>query len=138
MAASEALQRAIQDAQAGRLDAALASVRMLAKRRPDDLEAIAVLGLLLMQAGQLDQAIHHLSRAVALAPHLADPGRSAEAAVWAARLLVSYFLHPSPAVDLTDEAHVRRLVTTHLLPGLAPERPVPVPPKPLTTRSTRP
>ncbi len=76
--------------------------------------------------------------APALAPHLADPGRSAEAAVWAARLLVSYFLHPSPAVDLTDEAHVRRLVTTHLLPGLAPERPVPVPPKPLTTRSTRP
>ena len=73
MAASEALQRAIQDAQAGRLDAALASVRMLAKRRPDDLEAIAVLGLLLMQAGQLDQAIHHLSRAVALAPHLAGP-----------------------------------------------------------------
>jgi predicted O-linked N-acetylglucosamine transferase (SPINDLY family) len=73
MAASEALQRAIQDAQAGRLEAALSSVRMLAKRRPDDLEAIAVLGLLLMQAGQLDQAIHHLSRAVALAPHLPGP-----------------------------------------------------------------
>ena len=73
MAASEALQRAIQDAQAGRLEAALASVRMLAKRRPDDLEAIAVLGLLLMQAGQLDQAIHHLSRAVAMAPRLPGP-----------------------------------------------------------------
>jgi predicted O-linked N-acetylglucosamine transferase (SPINDLY family) len=86
----------MDDARAGRIDAALSSVRMLVRRRPDDQDAIALLGLLLTQSGQLDQAIHHLSRAVSLAPKLPGPrnnlanalvnaGRCAEAeAQWTA------------------------------------------------------
>jgi AcrR family transcriptional regulator len=55
-----------------------------------------------------------------LAPHLPDPARATTAAVWAARLVVSYFLTPADGVDLTCEIDVRRLVRNHLLPGLVP------------------
>jgi len=73
MASDASLQRAMDDARSGRIDSALATVRMLVRRRPDDQDAIALLGLLLTQSGQLDQAIHHLSRAVSLAPGLPGP-----------------------------------------------------------------
>lgn len=95
---SDALQRALQDARDGRLPAALASVRLLVQRKPGDAEALQVLGLLLVQAGQAAQAIHHLQRAVQvtggsagarnnLANALAASGRHEDAvAQWQAAL----------------------------------------------------
>jgi AcrR family transcriptional regulator len=57
-------------------------------------------------------------------PHLArflPAARAEEAAEWATRLVVSYLFVPSPGVDLTDDADARRLVQSHLLPGLVPD-----------------
>ena len=46
--------------------------------------------------------------------------RSADEVVeWAARLVLSYTFTPSTTIDLTNDLDVRRLVTTHLLPGIA-------------------
>jgi len=73
MAKSSSLARALEDAQAGRLDAALAAVRLHMRRYPQDGEAISMLGLLLVQSGEVEQAIHHLARAVKLAPSLPGP-----------------------------------------------------------------
>ncbi len=56
-----------------------------------------------------------------LAPRLArhlPADRAAEAAEWLARLGLSYLAVPNPAVDLTDRAAARHLVTTFVLPGL--------------------
>jgi len=73
MAKSTSLARALEDAQAGRLEAALAAVRLHMRRYPQDGEAIAILGLLLVQSGEVEQAIHHLGRAAKLAPTLPGP-----------------------------------------------------------------
>ena len=58
------------------------------------------------------------------APHLLrfldDPGRAASSSEWVVRILLSYALHPSPALVLTDERSVRRFVRTYLVPALAP------------------
>ncbi len=70
MASDTTLERALKDAQEGRLDAALASLRILIKRKPQDLDAAQIFGLLLLQAGEIAQAIHHLGRAVAAAPRV--------------------------------------------------------------------
>lgn len=43
------------------------------------------------------------------------------AAVWVARLVVSFYLSPSEDFDPTVEAEARRLVTSHVAPGLALE-----------------
>ena len=48
------------------------------------------------------------------------PERASHAAMWAARIVVSYLLTPSDEIDPGDEATARRLVDTYLLPGLAP------------------
>jgi AcrR family transcriptional regulator len=65
-----------------------------------------------------------LERAVAfLAPHLRrflPEDRARRAAEWAARLVVAYAADPEAPIDLTDEADVRRLVSTFVLPGLTP------------------
>ena len=84
------LERALKDANDGKLDAALASLRLLIKRKPNDFDAVQIFGMLLMQAGEMAQAIHHLGRAVAAAPNvtayrnnyanaLMNNGRAAEA-----------------------------------------------------------
>jgi len=95
---SNALQRALQDARDGRLTAALAAVRLMVQRKPADAEALQVLGLLLVQAGQPAQAVHQLQRAVQvtggapgarnnLANALAASGRHDEAiAQWRAAI----------------------------------------------------
>lgn len=49
---------------------------------------------------------------------LADEAESERLAEWVSRLVLSYTCSPSPGVDLTDAASVRRLVTTFVLPGL--------------------
>ncbi len=71
MASDSTLQRALDDAQEGRIGSALASMRLLVKRKPNDFDAAQVLGMLLLQAGEVAQAIHHLGRAVAAAPNVA-------------------------------------------------------------------
>jgi predicted O-linked N-acetylglucosamine transferase (SPINDLY family) len=65
------LEQAMRDAREGRLDAALASVRMRVRLQPKDVDALQVLALLLVRAGRRDEAIHHLQRAVQLAPAVA-------------------------------------------------------------------
>jgi AcrR family transcriptional regulator len=67
---------------------------------------------------RFDAALAEVRRRLApvLEPTL---GASAgEVAEWAARIVLSFALHPSARVDLADEAAARRLVTTFLLPGL--------------------
>jgi AcrR family transcriptional regulator len=59
------------------------------------------------------------------APYLArflTPVDARRAAEWAARVLVFFCVCPPPGVDLTDDASARTVVTTFLLPGLAPDR----------------
>ena len=61
------------------------------------------------------------------------PGRAAEAAEWLARLGLSYLAVPNPAVDLTDRAAARHLVTTFVLPGLVDHRCTPSTPSTAVT-----
>ncbi len=70
MATETPIQRALRDAREGRLDAAIASLRFLVQRQPSNLDAVQAFALLLTQAGQQAQAVHQLSRAVALAPQV--------------------------------------------------------------------
>jgi AcrR family transcriptional regulator len=67
-----------------------------------------------------------LAFAVALAaPHLARflaPDEARRAAEWTARVLLAFCLCPAPGVDLSDDGSTRSVVTTFLLPGLAPDR----------------
>ncbi|MFM7052105.1 MAG: tetratricopeptide repeat protein [Planctomycetota bacterium] len=70
MAAENPIQRALRDAREGRLQEAIASLRFLAKRQPNNPDPLQVLGLLLTQAGQTEQALVQLARAVALAPQV--------------------------------------------------------------------
>jgi predicted O-linked N-acetylglucosamine transferase (SPINDLY family) len=85
------LERALKDAREGRVDAALAAVRLKCRLQPKDVDAVQILSLLLVQSGRRDEALHHLARAVTLAPHVAgyrnnlgtallEAGRAKEAA----------------------------------------------------------
>ena len=65
------LQRALHDAQSGKLDAAIASVRTLLRVQPKNTDAMQMLGLFLSQQGQTQQAVAQLERAVAIAPNVA-------------------------------------------------------------------
>lgn len=65
------LQRALLDAQSGKLDAAIASVRALLRVQPKNTDAMQLLGLFLTQCGQTQQAVVQLERAVSLAPQSA-------------------------------------------------------------------
>ena len=56
-----------------------------------------------------------------LAPHVGD-GDAMRAAEWVVRIVVSYALNPSDHIDPTTEADARRLVSTYLLPAIAPTR----------------
>ncbi len=56
-----------------------------------------------------------------LEPWLGDPEAAARGAEWIARILFSYLAAPSAGIDVTDADSVRHLVTTYILPGLAPE-----------------
>src|ERR671912_2207361 len=53
---------------AGDLAAAEALARALADSHPNDAEAFHLLGLVAFRAGRLDEAIAHLTRAIAVAP----------------------------------------------------------------------
>ena len=59
------------------------------------------------------------------APHLrrfvADDEAAAAGAEWLVRLLLSYAINPTSALDLTHEAGVRHFVRTYVLPTLVPQ-----------------
>lgn len=65
------LQRALEDARSGKLDKAMASLKMLLRAQPKNTDAMQLLALLLTQCGQTQQAVIQLERAVALAPQVA-------------------------------------------------------------------
>ena len=71
MSSQQTLQRALQDAQSGRLDVAIAAVRTVVRVQPRNADALQMLGLFLSQAGQHAQAVVQLERAVAIAPQVA-------------------------------------------------------------------
>ena len=54
-----------------------------------------------------------------LAPHLPDVREAGRAVEWVARIVISYTCSPGPGVDLCDDASVRRLVRSFVLPGLS-------------------
>ena len=56
-----------------------------------------------------------------LGPHLRRVAPDLERRLvteWVTRLVLSHVVHPSPVLDLADPAAARRVVTTHVLPGL--------------------
>ena len=59
----------MHDADHGRLNEAIAMVRMRQRMKPKDPEATELLGLLLFRANEVDQAIHFLQRGVELLPN---------------------------------------------------------------------
>ena len=60
--------RAMREVAAGRVDAALAAVRLHLKIRPKDIDAMVLLGELLSTAGQFDLAVQQFSRLLAMQP----------------------------------------------------------------------
>lgn len=64
------LQQAIEQAESGQLDLAIAALRMRVRLRPKDAQALSLLGSMLQRGGDFQQALHHLQRAVELAPHI--------------------------------------------------------------------
>jgi AcrR family transcriptional regulator len=77
-----------------------------------------------LPADSIDRLTRTLAVATAFAtPHLArflpdDSAAAAAHAEWVVRNFFSYALNPSPALPLTDEAAVRRFVTTYLTPAI--------------------
>lgn len=76
-----------------------------------------------LPADSVDRLTRTLAVATAFAtPHLArfipDAAAAAAHAEWVVRNFFSYALNPSPALPLTDEAAVRRFVTTYLTPAI--------------------
>jgi AcrR family transcriptional regulator len=63
--------------------------------------------------------------APALRPCLDSDAAATTASTWLARIVVSHLAAPSATTDLTDLDDVRRLVRTHLLPGLAAHAVIP-------------
>lgn len=62
-----------------------------------------------------------------LRPVFDDDDAAAVAAIWLGRIVASHVVTPSPTLDLTDPVQARRVVVTHVLPGLGPSDPSPVP-----------
>ena len=72
MAIETTLDRAMRDAAEGRLPQAIDAVRLALRRSPDHPVGLRVLGMLLLQAGEHEQALHQLRRAVASQPRAPD------------------------------------------------------------------
>ena len=65
---SDMWNRAMHDAETGRLQEAIANVRMRQRMKPKDPETTELLGLLLQRAGDTEQSLHYLRRGVELLP----------------------------------------------------------------------
>jgi hypothetical protein len=74
----------------------------------------------LLAFGRCDEVLRGVSNATA--PHLSRwlPDDAERAAEWATRLVLSYLSVPTAEVDMTDEASVRSLLQTFVLPALPP------------------
>ncbi len=70
MASKTTLERALHDAENGRLAAAVATLRIAVNRDPKDFEAAQIFGMLLLWSGELPQALHHFGRCVTAAPRI--------------------------------------------------------------------
>jgi AcrR family transcriptional regulator len=71
-----------------------------------------------LPSDSVDRLSHALAVATAFAvPHLARFAADGHAE-WIVRNFFSYALNPSPTLPLTDEAAVRRFVTTYLTPAI--------------------
>jgi len=99
------------------------ALRFLLDHEPD-----AVLPL--MSFERLDALLQHAAAFTApfLAPYVGDQ-EAQHAAELVVRVVVSYALNPSDHIDPTVERDARRLVSTYLLPALAPHT------EPIRTRS---
>ena len=53
-----------------------------------------------------------------LRPFVADDETARRGAEWLARVVLTYVLNPSDAVDLTDPVVARHLLSTYVIPGL--------------------
>ncbi|GAC1537859.1 MAG: hypothetical protein NVS3B12_22330 [Acidimicrobiales bacterium] len=75
--------------------------------------------------GRMDAVLASAARVAApyLRPWLIGPDAeegAARGAEWLTRIVLSYLVAPSAALDLSDAASVRHLVRTYILPGLSP------------------
>lgn len=75
-----------------------------------------------------------------VAPELADFmsfDLASEVVEWSARLLISFMFRPTSSMDLTSESHVRTLVQSFIVPGIAAalEPDLPTSTEPSETRS---
>jgi AcrR family transcriptional regulator len=103
--------------EAGRRIAAHAALQFLLTHEPE--------GVVSWLAFRKGAKVLGVARAL-VAPYLAPwltPEEAGRAAEWAARIVLSYSVCPAGEVDLADEASVRRLVTTFILPGLRRSEP---------------
>jgi AcrR family transcriptional regulator len=90
-----------------------AALAMLCQHEPEVL-------LPILSFDRLDPLLEVASAFVGpFAARFVDDRTAGELVEWAARLVLSYSFEPSSFVDLTDPAHVHRLVRTRLLPGAA-------------------
>lgn len=80
-------------------------------------EPEAVLPHFAFRSGDAVLATARAFAAPYLARHL-PAGEAPQAAEWVARIVLSYTSCPADTVDLADEASVRRLVRSFVLPGL--------------------
>lgn len=113
------LSKALQDAREGRVEAAVAAVRFVCQRSPERSDAAQALGMLLLQAGRKQQALHHFQRAAKLQPHhpvarvnlanaLLENGQAAAAAAEYRRAV---------ALDPDDQAAWQGLVLAQVAQG---------------------
>lgn len=90
MTVPDPIREAIAQAEAGRVEQGVASLRRMVQRRPNDPDAVHFLGILLTRTPQAAQAEYYLRRSVDLAPdraqfrvnyaaHLGDLGRHDDA-----------------------------------------------------------
>jgi AcrR family transcriptional regulator len=114
------------DAADGLEDAVVAAVTTIARH----LEGHAAFRFLLVHEPGLvlpHLAFHRLDALLArvravggpMLERFLPPSAAAELAEWVARFVISYVCCPAAGVQLTDDASVRRLVTTFVLPGLS-------------------
>ncbi len=79
-------------------------------------------GLLLPQFAfhRLDLVLSHAAAFAAphLEPHVGSAHDARSGAEHLVRIVLSYAMHPSPSVDPSDDASIRRLVRNHIIPGL--------------------
>jgi predicted O-linked N-acetylglucosamine transferase (SPINDLY family) len=109
VARSQHIDRAMQQAATGRIEEAIASLRLQLRLKPVDLEAMSVLGALLVQSGQMAQAITVLERCVAAFPrHAMAHNNLANAYMQAGRLRESA-RHYERALELHPD-HMQALL----------------------------